>query len=443
MKNPLINYQNSVSSNSIDGEKPLSEILDLIQNGSSLTNRFINEARRRGKGTTEYDEIKKKHLPAFLFNFKFDKKLANDNITESTGLLYLDIDNIGGDFNLSLLKEEAKHMPYVVACWKSLSEKGLSLLISVNGMTKENYHLFKAYFLYWYKYDAETNNGLNLDENAWKPTQKTVLSRDEEIYINNQYRDLTNKEVLHSTFYSVYKPNKEKVQFSLLTKARNKIGDQTVPFPNISVIKWYTNKKFHSLTDRHKYADKNAPYTVFPMGVPVNKIFLNTNSLIKEGGRAKVLFIIACKYIRMNGEDFSGTLSYLKMVRRNYCENPLSLTEDELKKIVKNSLANYQSDKIRMDTAKIIFPIDSTLSLKQKQSISAKEIGKIRTNNMIDFLTNIYKPGMKQKELIALSGKSKGTVSAYWNKDADGNIYFARPIRKPRKRLNEKKNRSG
>jgi hypothetical protein len=443
MKNPLINYQNSVSSNAIDGEKPLSEILDLIKYGSTLTNTLIDKARTCGKGTTEYDEIKKKHLPAFLFNFKFNKKLANDNITESTGLLYLDIDNIESEFTLSILQEEAKHIPYVMACWKSLSETGLSLLISVKGMTKANYYLFKAHFMYWYKYDADTNSGLNLDENAWKPTQKTVLSRDGEIYINEQCCDLTYNEVLCSSFYSMPKRSKEKVQFSLYNKYKYKIGDQTAPFQNVGVIKCYSDKNFYSLTDKQKYADKNAPYTVYPLGVAVNKIFLNRKSPIKEGNRAKMLFIKACVFIRMYGEDYSEILRFLKMVRANYCENSASITDDELKKIAKKSLANYKSAKIKMDKAKIIFPIDSPLSVKEKQSISAREIGNIRTETMIDFLTNIYKPGMKQKELIALSGKSERTVKAYWNKDADGNIYFARPIRKPRKRMKENKNRSG
>jgi hypothetical protein len=430
MKNPLINYQNCVSSNSIDGEKPLSQVLDLIKNGSTLTNKLIDEARRRGKGTTEYDEIKKNHLPAFLFNFTFDKKLAIGNIIHPTGLLYLDIDDIKSDCQLSFITEEVKHIPYALACWKSLSERGLSILISVKGLTLDNFQLFKAYFNHWYKYNEDGNSGLNLDVNAWKPTQKTVLSRDEELYVNWECDTLTYRNVISYGFARRLILDSRKVQSTLLKEGKEEVGGYTAPLANVG-IKSKSTHQYLTLTDRFKHAHKDKEFTVYESGVSVTKIFLNKKNKIKQGSRHTALFAIACKYILMNGESFTYTLNFLKLVRSEYCENPKSITNSELNKIVKKALKNYTSAKIKKDLAKVIFPKDSLLSVKEKLTIVGREMGKIKTANTIKLLQSKYKQGMTQKELVKAAKKSLRTVKTYWNIDKNGNVYFARPS--PRK----------
>ena len=424
---PLINYQNSVSTNDIAGEKPLSEIFDLIKNGSPQTNRLIAFARRWGKGTPQYIDIKEHHLPAFLFNFKFNKTVANKNIICPTGLLYLDIDGFESEHHLSCTQEELKHIPYVLACWRSLSEKGLSVLVSVKGMNAKNYNLFKTYFKGFYKYNEETKNGLNLDDNAWKLVQKTVLSRDEDIYINEECIPLSYNEVLNCCLVFKFIKRKEKVSYTLLKEEKREIGQCMTPFEyNRGVIRTNSHNKYLTLTDRHLHADKDKEYTVYPEGVFFNKIFLRKSHKIKVGKRATVMFSQACKYIRLYGEQFTYVFNFLKMVRNQYCENPDTISDEELNRIAKNALKNYKSDKIKMATGKIFFPLDSKLTKKEKESIRGKEVGKIRSNKTVEWLGDIYKKGMRQVDLINIVGISKeSTVKRYWNEDADGNIYFA------------------
>jgi hypothetical protein len=424
---PLIDYQNSVSSNHIAGEKPLTEILDLIKNGSPRTNKLIAFARRCGKGTKQYNDIKTNHLPAYLFNFKFDKTLANSNIICPTGLLYLDIDDFETEHLLSCTQEELKHIPYVLACWRSLSEKGLSVLVSVKGMNASNYNLFKTYFMGYYKYNAETKYGLNLDDNAWKLVQKTVLSWDEDIYINEKCVPLSYGEALtYCRVFKFIKPN-EKVSYTLLKEEKREIGQCMTPFVyNRGVIRTNPANKFLTLTDRHLHADKDKEYTVHPEGVFFNKIFFSKKYKIKVGKRAKIMFAQACKYIRLYGEQFTYVFNFLKMVRNHYCENPDSVSDDELSKIVKDALKNYQSNKIKMATGKIFFPLDSKLTKEEKFSIVGKEVGKMKSNKTIEWLSSNYEQGMRQVDLINKVGiKKESTVKRYWNEDADGNIYFA------------------
>ncbi|WP_417357609.1 hypothetical protein [Flavobacterium sp.] len=70
----------------------LESVLQTIKDGD-INLPLIQSARLVGKSSPLYDSIKTSSLPTFRFNFLFDESAANNNITEPTGLIYLDCDN--------------------------------------------------------------------------------------------------------------------------------------------------------------------------------------------------------------------------------------------------------------------------------------------------------------------------------------------------------------
>ena len=143
----------------------LESVLQIIKNGDANLP-LIQSARLVGKSSHLYDTIKTSSLPTFRFNFLFDESAANNNITEPTGLIYLDCDNT----------DTVPDSPYILAKWKSLSNIGFGILIKVNGLTLENY-------TDTYNHLSELT-GIFSDSGARKATQQTVLSHDPNLYYN-------------------------------------------------------------------------------------------------------------------------------------------------------------------------------------------------------------------------------------------------------------------
>lgn len=127
---------------------------------------LIQSARTFGKDSPKYDAIKTTLLPTFRFNFLFEGKAANENITVPTGLIYLDADNT----------DTIPNSPYILAKWKSLSDTGFGILVKVNGLNLGNY--------------SDTYNhlseliGVTSDTDVRKATQQNIQSYDPNLYYN-------------------------------------------------------------------------------------------------------------------------------------------------------------------------------------------------------------------------------------------------------------------
>ena len=352
-----------------------------------------------------------------------------------------------------MIKEEIKKLHFVYACWKSISGKGLSILASVGGMNSSNYIFFKKYLLQKYKSDKELMQGFDWDGNAFKLTQKTVLSRDEEIYVNEQCITLSYDEV-YEFIYSDSNINNnkirdnEKVQSTYLIEKKNSQGNYTAPhkgnYTAPSTCKEEIN--FDGLefsqprfNDKYKYAEADKPFTVYPDGVWTNEMYFPKDYIIKEGKRRNLLYYYACKFIRINGENYINAYNFVKWLRTAHCESPNTFLQEEIKEVVLSALSGYNSVKIKMKKRVVIFPEDTPYSGEERREISGKVMSEIKANQTVDLLTELYKQGVTQRKLALASGKSLSTVKVYWNKDADGNIYFIRPEIKPQPKKKKEK----
>ncbi len=113
--------------------------------------------------------LKTNNIPTYRFNFKFEGKATNETIIEPTGLIYIDVDD---STTIDLTN------PYIYACWKSLSETGLGILVKVDGLSLNN---FKDTY-----HGIGNMLGIPMDLGACKATQQNVLTYDANLYHNNE-----------------------------------------------------------------------------------------------------------------------------------------------------------------------------------------------------------------------------------------------------------------
>src|SRR5690606_35572181 len=198
------------------------------------------------------------------FNFLFDESAANNNITEPTGLIYLDCDHT----------DTVPDSSYIHAKWKSLSNTGFGILVKVNGLTLENY--------------TDTYNNLSKlieivsDSGARKATQQTVLSYDPNLYYNPDSLLFDCTESI-----KVSSPNKEKREQCIGTNETflNKI-------PNEDTIR--SNNIDEYFTGEYSELD----YRVFHEKVMICSPFIPHS--IEEGYRNKTLFYLLSQYALLN-----------------------------------------------------------------------------------------------------------------------------------------------
>ena len=154
----------------IDNFSDLKALVGYIQSNEREEISDILKARKFGKGTQEYSNIKKYKLPCVIINFNHkDNYVKGFTVNNPTVYLYLDIDNKDslGDLDFN----------YVSAYWKSLSNNGYSVVVKVKGLTTDN--LKESYRHIGSMLD------INYDAAAISIDRVTILSYDPNAYFSN------------------------------------------------------------------------------------------------------------------------------------------------------------------------------------------------------------------------------------------------------------------
>src|SRR5699024_7856029 len=172
-----------------------------------LKNSIYNKAREEyslnGK-SDKYDDMKVNSFMCFIPNFTFKDYAKGSNLLASTGYLYIDVDNADTlDIDLT----------YVVAYWKSLSNNGYSVILSVDGLTKEN--LLEAT-----KYASQVI-GVDYDSSAVSVDRNVIISLDPDAYYSNSFSTLDLDSVI-SNNYSVKQYNIPREGERVTTVSRHK-----------------------------------------------------------------------------------------------------------------------------------------------------------------------------------------------------------------------------
>ena len=132
---------------------------------------FSDKIQQARAGELDYNQVKLLEVPCVTYNFIFDKYKKDENIITSTGLMYIDIDD--PSFSISTLDKNK-----IVAVYHSFGGFGWSIIVRVDGLTKEN---FKFNYT---RIAAKLGIEEYIDKNAIKASQFNVMSFDPNIFIN-------------------------------------------------------------------------------------------------------------------------------------------------------------------------------------------------------------------------------------------------------------------
>ena len=379
-KSPLfINVTTYVAANKPKIDKILSikEILTMIKTGDKNRG-LITKARKLEKKSEQYRVIKTENLPTFRFNFLFDGHANNNNITESTGLLYLDVDNV----------DTIPESEYIFASWKSLSGTGFGILVKVQNLNLLN---FKQTYL-----EVARILGISVDNYAGKATQQTILSYDPDLYFNE----------CSKVFYC----SENKVS-NLLIKEKECI-DRCVAFSNSSDIR-YNNIDSYFVDD--------TPYLVFKEKVFICNPYIPKK--ITQGARNATLYQILSQFALLNLKKGAGFLRSLgQLTNKNMFPK---LSNEEINSTVNSVLSGRSTNTLKMyynEERRILFNPAIKFTRKEKMEIVNRELGEIKRSetrqkiyNALEEWNFIIDREITQRSLTKKTGLSLSTIKRYWN----------------------------
>ncbi|MBF4466237.1 BT4734/BF3469 family protein [Flavobacterium sp. LC2016-12] len=371
-KNPLI-----------DKNVTIDEALSTIKHGDSNLQAIL-DIRKLGKTSPVYQNIKTSKLPTFRFNFKFSGKASNETIDMPTGLIYIDVDDTT-DIDLT--------NPYIFACWKSLSETGLGILVKIDGLSLTN---FKD------TYQAIGDLlGVQTDVGARKATQQNILSYDANLYQNKG----------SLTFQAINK----KVSFTPIQEGEKRerlitVDDTFLPSDKV---------RFNNIHDYFNGSDDDC--IVFNNKKKLCIPFIPKR--IEVGQRNRTMFGVLSQYALLNPTMENGFLTACaNEINRHFTQK---YEEDKIKSIVAGVIKKRNEGTLEPYLNKerrIIFNPDKKITKEEKQKTTAVLMGKIKTdmtqksiNDIIDDW-NFQRDGkITQEKITKKLNKSLATIKRNWS----------------------------
>ena len=281
----------------------------------------------------------KNSLPCITFLNTFNDYVSTVNIVEPTGFMYLDIDNIP--------HIDLKSFNFVVAYWKSLSNNGYGILIKykkqdnliLQECIKELSNLFK----------------IELDKNAVSVDRLNVISFDENIYYNKDYKEyvFNNKDkVVSDSYINTNFINRLEVIDTIYEEGKIRFSNFEELLKNYD----FNGDTFIDLGENKlQYAEVFIPKEIF------------------DGNRNKSMFVL-CSQIR--GLNTWVTQEHLFKICDTINKDKFKpvLDQKELLEIVRKVYSKSQPVVILNKTKRILFNPDYILTKREKQVLTAKQI---------------------------------------------------------------------
>lgn len=364
----MINYFKCVTSSSnVLGSISIQKYLNTIRYGD-YNQHLIEEARDfYYKNELRYSNIKRNLLPCYTLNFTFDSYRRNANLIDSTGYIYIDIDDSTNiDFN----------NPLIYATWISLSGYGRGALVKVDNLTKYNYKT---------NYNLISNElGVKPDNGARKLSQLNVLSYDPDIFLN------PNSEVWYAKDLTSYK--NKKAHYS-----ENNINNNTIP----NVMYLFDNEiRYDNLKELIENVEFNGEVIYdFRTKVNYSKTHVPFRS-IKVGYRNNTLTGIAYQHRALNPYiERERLFRFLNRINHTKCFEPLPVKDIDA--IVESVMALEDIQPLENATRRFVFNSDYDLTLREKR----QQVMKILNS-----------------ERVAKSKMKIENVILEWDFDSDGKI---------------------
>lgn len=387
-----------------DSFQNIEEVVEFIKSPPIEHLELIQHARTLERGSDEYKAIKISKLPAISINFNFsDGYIIGKNVAESTGYLYIDVDNMT-EQDLEI------NTAYVCAYWRSLSNTGLTLVVKVDGLTPDNFKIATqeiANLLY-----------IPFDSKAVSIDRLTVLSYDPNAYYNDNVEVFPVTEMIPTQSVEPMQDSstEKSTQYNTIKKTTIIGYDYTgykLKFNNLDELLQHYNIVFdeNGLYDFGK--DNKLKYSL--IYVPFRKIL--------KGERENILKSIAYQLIALNKTaEKDLILKYLYAI--NYGKMSPPLENSEIETTVAKIYQNLDEvEPIPNAERRFLYDNSKNLTPADKRRLNIKQIHKDRTNKTQSELLKIMKNWdfdlygkMTIKKLAKVAIKDPKTVQTYYTK---------------------------
>ena len=203
-------FASCVKSSEAVGEISIEEMVQTIaESGSALTIQarvFLEQGNDAG-----FKNIKLNELSAVTVSGVFSDGRKKELVKAYTGYIILDIDKIEGDADL--LKAKVASIPYTYVCFKSISGKGLKIIVQTDALLTEHEQVFEQVSRMY-----EDVLRVPVDKSGKDVSRLCVLNHDAEIYFNEnacvyQAISITNKIIIGNNMEVDYNVLFKKAEF--------------------------------------------------------------------------------------------------------------------------------------------------------------------------------------------------------------------------------------
>ena len=388
-KSPKTNIFQNVKNPIVQSILDIDTVLDDIKTGRYKVT--VEYARRIGESHQNFTGLKTTS-PTFTPHGTFDGWRKVENLDSMTEFIYLDVDE---QVNPIVFHE----LPFVYSCWKSFSGTGYGLLVSVSGLTTDN---FQSSWSYLNDYFGEM--GINLDSHSKDLSRQCIISYDPNIYINESVIPLS------------------------MPVQPNTVDNYptSLPLPDYPVDITYHQQSIKFNTTLEDYG--NNDYIIIKEGKEYRTCYLP--NIIEVGKRNHWLSVYTSSLLFNNPSLTSETIKKIVYkANKKHCNPPLPVSAiDSMVKWSYKTLVNGQL-KLKTRKKKIWINPDKKLDRKQKRRIIGQVSGLLRKQATIESLIEIYNqlsnqyPKVTQKLLVCHSTKQLSTIKKYWKEIKDGVLY--------------------
>jgi hypothetical protein len=380
--------------------RDIGEVVEFIRNPPSEHIELVQNARTLERDSKEYKIIKINKLPAVTINFNFSGKIKGENLVESTGYLYIDVDNMT-EQDLEI------NTAYICAYWRSLSDTGLTLVVKVDGLTSDNFKIATQ--------DIAKLLDIPFDKRAVSIDRLTVLSYDPNAYYNDNVEVFPVGEMIPV----------EIAQDSTTVDTEKSTHYNTINYNSIGYDCNGYNLRFNNLDELlQTYDIVYDEYGFYDLGrdtklnyaqafVPFKKV--------SKGNRENILKSLTYQLVALNKDvDKKILLKYLYSVNSGKMNPPLDNNEvmETFEKVYRQ--LNGIEPIINAER-RFIYDKEKKLSPTDKRKLNLKKINQDRKDKTISEILNIMQGWdyslngkITIKKLCEATGKNRKTIQTYY-----------------------------
>jgi len=398
----MINKINNCTNRTItDSFNNIGEVVEFIRTPPSEHLKLVLDARSLERGCEEYQKIKKYKLPAIAINFQYSNNyIRGKNLSNPTGYLYIDVDNLT-EQDLEI------NTAYVCACWRSLSNKGLTLVVKVDGLTPDYFKIATQ----------EIASALDIpyDPQAVSIDRLTVLSYDPNAYYNDNVEVFPVTEMIPLEIVQDNTEVNTEKSTHYNTINYNSLGydcnGYKLRFNNLDELL----QAYDIVYDEHGFYDLggDTKLNYAQVFVPFKKV--------SEGNRENILKSITYQLIALNKEvDRSTLLKYLYSINDGKMNPPLENNEvmETFEKVYRNL---NDIEPIINAERRFIYDKEKKLTPTDKRRLNLKKLNQDRKDKTISELLEVMKNWnfeldgkMTIKSLKKVTGKNRKTIQIYY-----------------------------